>query len=86
MTELNLYKFITETNCEYHNYDNNGTPDIILFVNMHFIERFNKLLGSGILDEGGIECVMKDGYICFRMKDICEYFDIEMKNVFLDNN
>jgi len=36
------------------------------------------------MDEEGISCTMKEGYFCFMMKDICEYFDIEADKVFAE--
>jgi hypothetical protein len=46
------------------------------------MKEFNKLLGANILDEEGIECRMKEGYFCFYMKDILDFFGIELENVF----
>lgn len=80
MTELALYKFIKENNVEYHWIDNN--TDVIIFVYIWNVEEFNKLLPDLLFDEEGIECNMKDRYFAFRMKDICEYCDIDMKAVF----
>ena len=80
MTELKLYKFITENNIEYHWYDN----EIYMFVNIYLIEEFNKLFTSDIFDDGGIPCTMKNGYFGFKMIDICEYYNIEPENIFIN--
>jgi len=80
MSELELYKFITERELEYH--WTGEKDDVILFIEVYNLERWNKLLGTPITDENGIECVMKDGYFCFYMKNICEFFDIELNKVF----
>jgi hypothetical protein len=40
------------------------------------------MLGVSILDEEGIKCTMKEKYFCFWMKDICEYFDIKLDEIF----
>ena len=80
MTELQLYKFIKDNDCEWHWHDGIG---YILFINCRDIEEFNKLLGSGIMDDEGIQCTMKNGYFCFEVDPLCEYFDIEIENVFL---
>ncbi len=80
MTEPEPYQFVSNNNIEWH--FTNDNDDIILFVNNYIIEDWNKLLGPGITDEDGLECVMKDGYFCFYMKTIFEYFGIEINNVF----
>ncbi len=86
MTELQLYKFITLNEIEWHEekrYEN-GTPsdDIIAFIPYYLLGYFNEALGNHISDDRGIDCVFKSGYICFWMAQICEYFDIEPNNVF----
>lgn len=78
MKTLDLYKFVFKNNIEYHWHDG----DVILMINNYLLNEWNKLLGVGITDEEGLSCVMKDGYFCFHMKEICEYFDIEMNEVF----
>jgi len=80
MDKLQLYKFVEGNGIEYHK-SHNDENDVILFVNIPLIEEWNKMLGS-IMDEEGINCVMKDGYFCFFMEYICEYFDIEMDEIF----
>ena len=55
---------------------------VILFINDSDLSAWNELLGSHILDDEGLQCRMKDGYLCFMMKDICEHFDIELSEVF----
>lgn len=82
MTALQLYKFIKEHNVEYYWYDN----DVILFVDCCNIAEFNKLLPTGIYEDSGLKCAMKEGYFCFEMKHICEYCDIaEMTDIFEPN-
>ena len=80
MTELELYKYINDNNIEWHRQDNDGTPDIIIFPYIFHINEFNKLVRS-ILDDG-IECRMRDGYFAFWMKDICDYYGIDIDKVF----
>ncbi len=84
MTELILYKFIRNYYIEWHREENNGDKDIIAFINLRDMEAFGALLPTSIFDDNGISCVMKDGYIAIWMKEICEYFDIEMENVFIE--
>ena len=80
MTELELYKFINDNIIEWHIRDNDGTPDIIIFVYTFQIDEFYKLIKSSI-DEG-IECRLMDGYFAFWMNDICDYYGIDMYKVF----
>ena len=82
MTELELYKFIKNHNIEWHREDNNGTEDVIIFPLFCHINTLNTLLSPGLFDDGGIECRIMDGYIAIWMKDICEYYDIEIEKVF----
>ena len=85
MTELELYKFINDNDIEWHKENNDGTPDVIIFPSIYEIKDFHKiLLPSSILDDGGIECRMKDGYFAFWMKDICDHFDIDINKVFIE--
>jgi len=91
MTELDLYKFVTNNSVEYHwhkehkrNEESDEKTEVLLFVNILDIAEFNKMLGTHILDEEGLDCIMKQGYFVFKMKYICEHFDIELINVFTD--
>ncbi len=79
METIDLYKFVTKNDIEYH-YCYDG--DVVMFVNNYDINDFYKLLGSSIFDDEGIVCNMKDGYFAFMMKDICEYFGIELSEIF----
>jgi len=80
VTELELFKFIVEKKIESH-YSNDG-KEIYSFIDYDDLSDFNKLLGIHILDEEGIKCTMKDGYVAFEMIAICEWFNIEPNNVF----
>lgn len=82
MTELDLYKFVHDNNCEYHWYDDN----VILFVTILWIDEFNKLFDYSFFDDEGQECIMKKDYFCFWMQDICDYYDIEMSNIFTNKD
>ena len=81
MKKLDLYKFVHENNIEYHK-DDSDDLEIILFINNYLLDVWCKILGNGILDEEGIECVMKEGYFCFHMKEICDYFGIDIEEIF----
>lgn len=81
MTELELYKYINDSNIEWHIRDNDGTPDIIIFPLLCEINDFAKLVKTYIGD-GGIECRLMDGYFAIWMKDLCDHYGIDMYKVF----
>jgi len=83
MTELELYKYITDNNIEWRCEDHEGESDVLIFPRLHEIEDFNNLLHVSILDEGGISIAMLKGYFAIWMKDICERYGINMENVFI---
>ena len=78
MKAIDLYKFVGNYNIEYHWH--NG--DVILFIHFTNIKYFYAILDATIFDDDGINCIMKDGYFCFEMNNICEYYGIELKEVF----
>ena len=78
MTAIKLYKFIAENEVGYH-LDNDK---VIIFISDYLIEDFKKLFTSGIFDDKGIGCIMQQDYFCFEMKYICEYYGIELKEIF----
>ena len=82
MKNLELYKFITNNNIEYHRNEHKKMTNVIVFIPFNLISEFVKIIGSGILDEGGLDCVLKDGYIAIWMLEICEYLDVELLEVF----
>ena len=82
MSELDLYKFITNNDIEWHRRENEGTEDIIIFPNTFQLDDLIKILSPGLFDDGGVECHLMNGYVCIWMKDICEYSGIDMDRVF----
>ena len=46
------------------------------------MDDFSKLIKNYNFDDGGLECRLMDGYFAIWMKDICEYFGIELEDVF----
>lgn len=86
MTELQLYKFVTEKGCEWHwDYDNH----LVLFVSPCDLKEFCKMLGRYVFDDGGLNCeqhLCPDGDLALvEFENILEYFDIEPENVFPKN-
>lgn len=78
MTAIQLYRFITENKIEYHWHED----DVILMPNISELKEFSDLLGCNITDDDGIKCTMKYGYFCFYMREICDYFGIELTEIF----
>jgi len=83
MTELELYKFVTENQLEFNFIDDD--KDVILFVNKWVVDDFMDLLSkhSTFLDDYGLNAVIKDKYLAVKMADYCEYHTIELSNVFI---
>jgi predicted CDP-diglyceride synthetase/phosphatidate cytidylyltransferase len=77
MTELNLYKFINENNIEWH-YEQDG---IYMFVSFYLLKEFTAMIRT-YLSDSVFEVVLKDTYICLKINEICEYFDININNIF----
>lgn len=80
MKEITLYKFVNENDIEYHYV--NSEDDIILFVPYYLIEDFVETIGTSIMDEEGLECVLKRGYIAIMMQNICNYHNVQMFEIF----
>ena len=78
MKAIDLYKFIENYDVEYHWHND----DVLMFVDIRLIIYFYSILDNTIFDDDGITCTMKDGYIVFEMTAICEYYGIELKEVF----
>ena len=83
MTELQLYKFINDHDCEWH-----WNPDghLIVFINWFWLEEFCRMLGRNIFDDDGLPCeqhLCADGDVALNeFENVLEYYDIEPENVF----
>lgn len=82
MTELDLYKFINENDIEWHRQDNDGMPDILILPYIFQLEDFCKLIEYYDTDDGGLIVRLRNGYAGIWMKEICEYYGIDINNVF----
>lgn len=85
MTELELYKFINDNGVEWHRHENEGKDDVIILPYIFELGDFDKLVSNYDTDEG-IEVRLKNGYAAIWMRDICEYFGIDMNRVFSGND
>lgn len=77
MTELQLYKFITDNNIEYH-FEHEG---VYIFIPFDLLKQFTELSKNYFSDDP-IEVVLRDDYICFVINDCYEYFGIDINNIF----
>jgi len=82
MSDLELYKYITENNIEWRRELNNGVEDVLIFPLICQVKEFSDLIKSCVGDEG-IECRLMDGYISIWMNDICEYYGLETNKIFI---
>src|ERR1044071_6126440 len=83
MTELDLYKFITDNEVEYHWHDHNDKGDVICLISFYELKDFCKMVEPiAMTDSEGIKCNLQDDCIAIWMLDICEYYGIDMENVF----
>lgn len=83
MTAIQLYKFISDNNVEWRYQDNDGTEDVIVFINNYILDEFTEMIEHSTFDEGGVEVTLFGGYIAIWMGWICGYNDIDMKEVFV---
>lgn len=84
MTELELYKYIHDNAIQWINSDNDGTLDVMIFPYAFQIEEFATLVKGCNLDEG-IQCILRNGYFAIWMREICDYYGIDMDKVFFEN-
>lgn len=83
MTELELYKFITENSIEWRYIDED---EVIVFISFHFLDEWSDCIWYFSTEDEWLDCVMKDTYMCFYMKDLCEMHDIELEKIFSNPN
>ena len=82
MKSKELKNYIEKYNIEWRYQDNEGTEDVMIFPHWFQIEQFGQLFSPDCFDEEGHECIMKSGYFSIWMKDICDYYGIELSEVF----
>ncbi len=84
MTAIEIYKYINDNGIDYRwqeNSDNHNEPDIIIFPFTFQMDEFYKLIKDYGRDEG-IKCILMNGYFAIYMYDICDYYDINIEEVF----
>lgn len=83
MTELDLFKWVQEKEPEWRwqfNEETNKEDVLLLPFSFHF-ESFSKLVDAAC-DEEGVECRIKGDYFVLWMGDLCDYFGIDIENIF----
>jgi len=80
MAAIALYKFISEHSLEWHWFG----EEVTLFVENYLIGDFHKLFSknNSIFNEEGIQCNMRDGHFAFEMVGICEYYGLDVAEIF----
>lgn len=95
MTELEIYKFVTENDIEcrwqeiyHHTTPNNPehtTMDLFIWIPAYLLEDFCELLGESAFDDGG-DCettLCSGGYTCVsNFNYVLELYDIDAEKVF----
>ena len=82
MKAIELYKFINKNGVEFHWNYNGDERDVIIFPYIFWMDDFSKLIKNYSFYDGGLECRLMDGYFAIWMKDLCEYFGIELEEIF----
>lgn len=78
MIEKELKYFIEKNNVEWHRHGN----EILIMPDFYDLTELKELLSNCIYDDGGINCYLKEGYICFDIEPICDYYGIDTSNIF----
>lgn len=82
MKATEFYKFIEEYNIEWHWHKG----DVFLCLNSWDLPHFFNIVSPNLFDDEGIQCNMKHGYIVLFMKYIFDYYEIELIDVFKQEN
>ena len=87
MTALQLYQYIHEYDIEWrpqHNHEYNyDKQDVIIFISPILIESFCEMFDRK--DDDPFVFHFNGEYFAIYMADICEYYEIDMKQVFKQN-
>lgn len=82
MTELTLYKYINDNNIEWRwDFNERQEYDVLILPQVYDIKELVELMKGNSIDMG-TDCKLLDGYFAFWMQDICDYYNIEIENVF----
>lgn len=78
MTELDLYKFITERGIE-RRWEGN---ELLAWISRWELEDFTEMIKGSLMDDGGRPCRLQTNVmVCIDLVPICEYYGIEAEQV-----
>ncbi len=78
MKAKEVQDWIAEHNIEWHAFD----EDVWIMPTRYQINDFFDQFQGNQLTDSNIECIIKEGYICIPMKQILDYHEIELHEVF----
>lgn len=80
MTELALFKFChaSGVNCRWDDDDD----ELIIWIPFDLLKEFTDLVGYTYLSDGGIEVRLQEDCVALKLNDICEDFEIDIKNIY----
>lgn len=73
MTELDLYKFLSENEIETSRQGKYFTA----WIPFYLLKDFTELIGYGMLDEGGLEVRLQEYNVAIQLNEVCDYFGFE---------
>jgi len=74
--KLKIYKTFEKIEKHWHE------DKLLVMPNFSELQKCMSIFRLGIFDDGGIDAHLKDGYISFDLADICERYDIDVKEIF----
>jgi hypothetical protein len=87
MTELELHRWITRNNIEWRWQDNDGVKDVLVFPRLGELSSLvSRIDPQSSFFELGREVTWMGDYLCIWMRELCEYFGIEIENIFIETN
>ena len=79
MTELNIFKFVTENDIEYH-YVGDG---LFVFIDYELIPAFAVIIKDYLdYNEDDENCKLKNGYIGMNIKPVFDFYGLDIESVF----
>jgi hypothetical protein len=55
----------------------------VIFPSFDQLSELCKIFSTSILDDEGLNVILKDGYIAIWMDEVCEYHGVRLENVFV---
>ena len=77
MTKERFSKFIQGVECRY----NPSFTELFAMMDLGDLYNFFQLVTSDLFDDGGLDCVMMDGYLAVNLIPIAEYYGIDIESI-----